>query len=391
MKVAIVNQVGFERGGATTLCLQYKKLGFDVFFKDSVNSKLAPSENYYTSKTVLSTFSKYDRILFLNLWYGKEIPVTVLDDILLLHKTYPHIELCYLHCWRKVDNLAKLLIACEQAGFMFTHIFSISPLIKKFNLNNFTIMNINAFTPISTGVFNKEVNNIVFSSGRVEAVKGTTKYLTAIDNKFLLNSNFTFIHEGANFTITKKGTISCPPQIMSVFDVTKDKGKILKSFYAFKQYGETPEIHKFNIYPVYDIDTAYYRWQKCFAGICCILGTKSKHYIENTLFGESVFVTDSREQKAIDEGRCFWNTALEYADIEKIMVGIPVLFSFDYAKIIGFSDTRLIYDCFAEIPDKLNNLLNCRDEVRNAQYDWFINTTNNVNNEVITQFTKEFT
>ena len=98
-RVAIVNQVGFERGGATTLLLQYAKLGFNVYFRGNEILNTDENVHFYLSDNILQELAPYDRILFLNMWYGTTISNDVLDDVLKLHNTYPDKELCYLHCY----------------------------------------------------------------------------------------------------------------------------------------------------------------------------------------------------------------------------------------------------------------------------------------------------
>ena len=389
MKVAIVNQVGFERGGATTLLLQYAKLGFNVYFKGDGEQISDKNVHFYSSKDILEVFRDYDRILFLNLWYGTTIPDTVLDDILQLHSVYPDKELCYLHCYRKTDDLDKLLPVCKAHNFMFKRIFSLNPVVR--NYSNYcpcTILDINAYTlPDYSPVAFLERRNVVFSSGRTASFKNTPRYFQAIDNDFLANAgSFVYVHEGAEFTFSKTGGVGCPPQLLIAFNKTTPK--TLKEQFVIKQYGEVPEHNKFNLYPSYDASGIQARWKYNYAGVCCILGTISDCVVSNFLFDNKVIVSDKRERTLIESKALNWNSSLEYADIEKIVFGVPVLFSATYADIINFTDGRLIYKSFADIPNKVNALHSYYDEVREGQYKWLVDRLKGVNENIITIFTK---
>ena len=354
-RIAIVNQVGFDGGGGTTLCLQYAKLGIDVLIKDYVMpGKYLPilSDNiikFSATQELIRLAQKYDRLIFVNLWYGK-ISKNVLDNLLLLRTHYPTLELCYLHCFRKTDDLQQLLTLGNEVQFKFDHIYSLNPTVKEFS-DSFTVMNINAITvPKYVHVPVDNRRKIIFSSGRVEAFKGITKYILAINERFLTQTgSFTYIHEGATFNKHKQSEgISCTPQLLSVFELGVSP-KVVKAQYALKQYGEDADASKFNIYPEYNLNDVQERWSYYYAGICCILGTKSGYITTRSLVGSDSFISDSRERIAIDKAAVQWNDDLEYADMEKICAGVPVFFSHRYAEIIGFTDRRLIYDSFYDI------------------------------------------
>ncbi len=399
MRVAIINPVGFDRGGATTLCMQYTNLGFDAIFNVAhpldVNLLSIYQNNcrVYTYKSVhelLTLVNKYDRLLFFNLWYGTmSVPDNVLSDILLISKTFPDKELCYIHCFRKTDDLLKLLPICRNNDFMFRHIFSLNPLAKTIvGLCPVTVMDMNAVTlqkyePVPR---NKR-QPVVFSAGRTEAFKNTTKYLQSIDDKFLEAADgFIYLHDGAGFTFHKNDSgVSCQPQLLSLFDLSN--GKTLKSQYVVKHYGETPESNKFNLYPAYTIADVQDRWRFFYAGVCCILGVVSG-YSKSNLFNTYTII-DQKERGLTIKKAQNWNESLEYADIEKILYGVPVLFSRMYSKIIGFSDERLIYNSFSDIPSLVKNLSNYYDDARINQYEWLVNKVKHTNDNIIEQFTKD--
>lgn len=396
-KIAIINPVGFEGGGITTLCLQYAKLGIDVIVKNQLKSnQYLPvlDENihlYSDINELVELCGKYNRLLFVNLYIGK-ITNTVLDDILTLKSVYPNIEICYIHCTRHMGDLQTLLPICNKHNFMFTHIYSLLPYIHEFKYCDSTFMNINAFTPPNYNPVNFEDRlNVIFSSGRVEAFKGTLKYFNSIDFDFLQKSNgYTYLHEGANFNFHKRDSgISCPPQLLSLFDTIKSP-KIVKQQYAFKRYGESPEVDKFNIYPSYNVDDVYDRWKNYYAGICCILGTKSNYVRQKSLFEDRFVIADVKERNLVEKQSLNWGDTLEYADIEKIFAGVPTLFSRKYSELIGFNDFRLIYDSFLDIPRLVANLSACYDDIRIEQYKWLVDKLNGVNANIIEQFTKEF-
>lgn len=400
MRVAIVNQVGFDRGGATTLCLQYAKLGLDVWFNthNPISPELIPIHSikpnvytYSTANDLISAMANYDRVLFLNLWYGKNISDTALTNLIAIREHNPDIELCYLHCFRKTDDLDKLLPICKAKDFMFDHIFSLNP--ETLNLSDWcpaTIMDINAITlPKYSPVDFANRKQIVFSAGRTEAFKNTTKYIQSIDNDFLTSAKeFTYIHEGAGFNFNKSGGVSCQPQILSIFNLTSPK--TLKSQYALKSYDESPEHGKFNLYPAYNVDNIQTRWKYYYAGVCCILGTRSGYTNSGMLFDDEWTISDSKERTLTEKKALNWNSSLEYADIEKIMYGVPVFFSRMYANLIGFTDERLIYNSFSEIPVKVNELSAYYDDTREKQYNWLVDKISGVNENVIKIFTGKF-
>lgn len=400
MKIAVINQVGFDRGGATTVCLEYAKLGIDAIFNTSspldrsLLDMFHGTENVYTytsTDELLKLVNKYDRVLCFNLWYGKTIPDNVIDFCIAIKQTYPNIDVCYMTCFRKTDDMYKLLPICKAKSFMFDHIFSLNPLVK--NIDGWcsaTIMNMNAVTlPKYSPANVEERKKIVFSSGRTEAFKNTTKYIQSINNEFLQNAkNFVYLHEGAGFNFNKNGGVSCQPQLLSVFNLTSPK--TVKPQYTFKHYGELPDSNKFNLYPAYNLDEIANRWKYYYAGVCCILGTVSGYSMSPGLFDNRFEIIESRERKLTEEKAKNWNTDLEYADIEKITLGVPVLFSRMYANLIDFTDERLIYNSFSEIPNKVTALSSCYDEVREVQYQWLVNKTKNVNESIIKNFTEEF-
>lgn len=396
-RIAVVNPVGFEGGGATTLCAQYAKLGIDCWFKS--NSAFHRSDFmsessiklYSCTKELLELAKQYDRLLFVNMWFGKTMPENVLDDVVLLRKTFPKLEICYVHCSRRLLDLYALLPVCQKYNFMFDYIFSLNPMIKTFGYCNSIAMNINAFTiPEYNPVKVEDRNRVVFTAGRLEAYKGFLRFFNSIDDTMLQNmGDFVYIHEGAKYNHHKKDDgISCPPQMLSIFDTTVSP-KVLKPQFVLREYGDEPLLHKFNIYPSYDMKYIYDRWRYYYVGVCCILGSRSAYVCSNSLFGDSWIINDSREYHDLEKRASLWSDVLEYADIEKIVFGIPVLFSRKYSQIIGFTDDRLIYNSYGEIPKKVYALQEYYDDARENQYQWFVDKMKNVNDIILEQFTKD--
>jgi hypothetical protein len=394
-RIAIINPVGVEGGGATTLCVQYAGLGIDCWMKNTVdyaNSIVATIPNikpYSTDNDLLDIATKYDRLLFVNMWFGHTMPDNVIDNVIKLRKNYPNLEICYIHCCRGLGDLYTLLPVCQQHNFMFDYIFSLHPQITSFPYCKSVFMNINAcilpdYSPLSVN----ERNNIVFTSGRVEGFKGVVKYFNSIDDDFLASTGkFTYIHEGAKYSHHKNNDgISCPPQMLSIFDTTTSP-KSLKPQYVLRDYGQEPLCDKFNIYPSYDMRFIRDRWKHYFAGICCVLGTTSGYMVEQTLFGTEYKIKDKRERTLIDKRTNDWGDTLEYADIEKMSFGVPVFFSRKFSQIIGFTDERLIYNSFSEIPEKVKLLHTYYDDVREAQYTWLHEKLQNVNATILEKFT----
>jgi len=394
-RIAVINPVGFEPGGATTLCVQYAKLGIDCWLKDSTIDRTLNANMYiYTNTDELIRAideNEYERLLFLNMWYGKMPPETALNEVVKIRNAHPSLEICHINCNRTPHHLYNLQEACKKCNFMFDHIFSICKDIDKFDLCNWTYMNINAFVPFAyEPVSLKDRKNIIFTAGRIEGFKGIIKFLSSIDDDFIKSSDdFTYLHEGAKYNWNKNGTgVSCPPQLLTIFNTTVSP-KVLKSQFALRSYSEEPIRNKFNIYPFYDVRDIRDRWRYYYAGICCIGGTRYGYNKVSSLFGNKFVMKDARERTQLEKQVTRWNDALEYADIEKIMFGIPMFISRQYSEIVEFNDERLIYNSFSEITDKARLLRDCYDEVRQNQYEWFVTKNKETNNNIIKEFTKE--
>lgn len=397
-KIAIINPLGFDGGGATTLCLQYAKLGIDVWFKNCVYPNQYIPEITDTIHTwshlneLMDAVKEYDRIFFINLWFGSKRSLTnTINDI----KTIKHFrnqEICFIHCSRQIDDLKRLLTECEDQNFIFDHVYSINPLSTTLGYDYVTSLNINAVVlsdDYDAIICAEDRTNIVFSAGRVESFKGTLRYFSSIDDSFIKSTGkYSYIHEGAKFSKHESNNgVSCPPQLLPLFDLTQ-RPKVLKPQFSFKQYGEAADPSKFNIYPSYKLSDIKDRWKYYYAGVCCILGTKSHYSLSGGLFTNvKSVISDVRERNLIEMAALNWNNALEYADIEKIMFGVPTLFSHKYAEIINFSDSRLIYDCFLDIPKKVALLQNYYDDARQSQYSWLMEQLKETNSTIIERFT----
>lgn len=393
MRVAVVNPTGFYVGGAITLCVQYALIGIDAFIKDFVpNGGKKPSlpnnvQTYNTSAELLFIAGMYDRLIFIDLWHGTEAPDTVLDDLLAIQKANPSIELCWVYSSRTLTMYNELSPICELHNFRFDHIYSLNSELKKYVKGDILkIMRLNAYTPMTHDIVSlADRDNIVFSAGRVEAFKGTTRYISQVDEEFV-SSDFIFEHDGATFNFHKDNNgVSCPPQLLSIFDTNATPKKV-KSQYALKRYSESPEAHKFNIYPEYCVDDMYDVWKHHYAGVCCILGTKSGYKRSVSLFGTTLEIKDSAERKRIEKSAAMWNDDIEYADIEKLELQIPLLFSRRYAQIIHFTDERLIYDSFSQIPEKVKNLGFCYTDVVKKQQLWYNSNIADVNKQILEIF-----
>ena len=391
-RVAIINPVGFDGLGSETLCIQYAKLGLDVWFHSQDKVEVSDIMIYSSSDELLELSTNYDRLLFINLWYGVDVPDNVLDDLIMLRNNRPSLELCYIYCTRSSNLMTKLLVACDKTGFMFDRVFTLSGDLQNFNRCPVTKMRLNAITLLDyePQPFNSR-KDIVFTSGRVASVKGTLKYFKSMQGDFLSKAGkFKYVHEGANFTFHKTDSgVSGSVVLMPLFDMTKHP-KEVKSEYIFKRYGDAPQLGKLNIYGEYNREDAICRWQNYFAGICCILGTISDYVDSNLLFDNELIIRDNKERTAIETASLLWNGDLEYADIEKLMSGVPLFFSRRYAQLLGFTDDRLIYNCFSEIPDKVNALVEYYDDARESQWNWFVKSISTLNSDILNIFTQDF-
>lgn len=387
MKTVIVNSVGFDGGGIAKLGIEYSKLGFDVYFKNTVlplqfrPNKIADVQFYENEQDLISIISEYDRVIFLT-FYDADLDNTV-ASLVRLRLALPNVEFCYLYCDRRISRLSLLLDVLKKHKMEFDHYFSINLNISSV-VHNCTSLNVNAFT-FSVPQVTEDRENIVLTAGRVEGVKGTLSYFRSVDRDFL-NSDFYYIHEGARFNFNKSGTISSPPQLLMCFDTT-ERPKKLKSEFMFKSYGESPEFDKLTIYPSYSIDDID-RWSNYYAGICCILGSRSRcRNIKNLV--DSKWIADDRKEDALlTKNSKLWGDAIEYANLEMIDVGLPVLFSRKYSELIDFHEDRLIYDSFSSIPNKLKMLKDDYDTVRKIQYDIFREKQVIVNDKIKDVFTK---
>jgi hypothetical protein len=391
-RIAIINPVGFDGLGSETLCIQYAKLGLDVWFYSETNIENEYVHIYSSSDELLELSNNYDRLLFINLWFGVEVPDNVLDNLILLRKERPSLELCYIYCARSNSLMNKLLPKCDKYGFMFDCVFTLSGDLQNFNRCPVIQMRLNAITLDKYSAMPIESRKpIIFTSGRVASFKGTLKYFKAINQEFLSSTGeFSYIHEGANFTFHKNDNgVSGSVVLMPLFDTTKHP-KEVRSEYIFKRYGEVPQRGKLNIYGEYNRDEAPQRWQNYFAGVCCILGTVSDYVDDNSLFDNELVIRDPKERLYVEKASLLWNGDLEYADIEKLVAGVPLFFSRCYAQLLGFTDERLIYNCFSEISDKVNALVNYYDDARECQWKWFVDSISRLNTEIIDTFTKDF-
>lgn len=391
IKTAIIVETGFDGGGTTKLGIEYSKLGLPVYFRDTVQplqfkpDDIGNIKLYNSDLELFDIANKYDRLIFLPLTLYDRNLAQSLHKLLKIRSYNRNVELCYLFCNRKSTRIKALLDLCNDNNFAFDHYFSISKSLMDY-VKNCTYLNINAFTFSDyTNISMDNRKPIIFSAGRVESVKGTTSYFQSINEKFL-SDDYYYIHEGAKYSFNKNGNVSVSPQLFSLFDMSS-KPKKLRPSYKFLSYGESPSIDKLNIYPSYKLDDALHRWSNYYLGVCCILGSNSVCRKVKSLFGYSFIADDLIENEKLDKNSIIWNDVLEYADIEKISVGVPVIFSRKYAKKLNFLDERLIYDSFSEIPDKAHSLKTYYEDCRNNQYNFFKDKQLNINKRIIEKFT----
>lgn len=402
-RVAIIHPLGFYAGGTIALCVQYAKLGLDVYIRDYVSPNSCAGKPdlpnnitlYNSSDELENVICNYDRIIIVELWYGTEMQGDVLDDLVRFREHYPNLEICWIYCARTLKACKEVIPVLDRKHFKFTHVFTLNSEVNNYKYllgDGMTLMRLNAYTPIESDIVDvSERTNIVFSAGRVEAFKGVTRYIGSIDESFIENAgDFIFEHNGATFNFHKTDAgVSCPPQLLSVFDMTKSP-KQLKPYYVFKDYSESETSHKFNIYPIYRLDDILEKWKHNFAGVCCILGSKHGYIKYSNLLGSDIRAVDKTEHTRLLNSAKQWNADLEYADLEKLNLGIPVLFSRMYASIIGFTDERLIYDSFSEIPFKINALMCYYNDIVHEQQIWYKNNISQVNDDIVRIFGEEF-
>ena len=386
MKTAIILPTGFDGGGSTTLGYEFDKIGLDVYFKNIIqDGQYKPIKEYktYTSdEELINILKDYEKVI-ISLLAIRDKNVEKESSILIkLREQLPHLKICYLNCGRKVKMFCEVLRICKKINFEFDWVYSISPLASKY-FNKCSYMKINAYT-FKDEVLESKKSPIVFTAGRVESLKGIIRYFNAIDDTFL-KDDFYYIHEGANYSIGSKGNVSVPFQMLPLFDTTVSPKK-LKSQFVLKQFNEVPELHKFTLYPSYNIDDIKYRWSSYYAGICCILGSQSKQKID--LFG-SVYCLDKRENSVLNKQLEYWDNCMEYVNIEMIDLGIPVFISRMYAHVLNFDCEALIYDCYSDIPKKVRALEMTYESSREYQRNWLISQQDSINNNIIKKFTED--
>ena len=389
MRVAIINSFGFESGGMTTLCIQYSKLGLDVYIKDVVHDlkykTLIGNVHTYSNDSELVTISRnYDRLIFLPPAYKSDFKtgkyLNAFLPIVKLRTQNPNIQLCYLYCSRdKKDFLEYLLPTLRTLEFDFDYYYSISTEIQDL-LPNILCFDINAFQFDDLPDICEEHTNVVLTAGRIEGFKGIVKYLNHVP---IDDSKFMYVHEGAGFTFNKTGSVSVPMQLMQMK---------LDNRFVFKRYEDQPEVNVINIYPTYKLTDIQSRWITYFAGICCIMGTENKYVQSKSLFDNSWRVINNKEQTLVSKQAKLWGVrGLEYANLEMINLGLPVLFSRGYGELLQFDDSRLLYSRFSEIPailEKLTDLWYYKT-CRNAQRSFFVNKQSTINKRIIEVFTGE--
>ncbi len=386
MKTAIIINTGFDGGGSTTLGYEFDKIGLDVFFRDITKIKNTKTSNIYktykSNEELVKLLATYEKVIFSLLAVSLNDTDKAFDVVLQVKRAYPHMKICYLNCARLEKLFQEVLRVSALHGFSFDRVYSIADNAKQY-YDKVTPMLINAYT-FREKLIECEKQPIVFSAGRVEAVKGTTQYFQNFSEEFKKDEYY-YIHEGATFNFTKTNGISCPPQLLSLFE-TGISPKQPKESYRFCNYGELPMIDKLNIYSSYskdDID----RWSTYYAGICTILGSVSKQ--SSSLFTNDIICANKTENNRLHKRRDIWGGSLEYANIEMIDMGIPVLLSRMYASIVGFTDEYLIYDCFSDIPRKVKELENHYDEVRLSQRAWLVNKQDRINKSIIERFEED--
>ena len=390
MKTVIINTVGFDGGGIARLGIEYSKLGFDVYFKNTIKYlQIKPTNigeiKFYDDLHLI--LPNYDRAIFLT-FYDDNLQITV-RELITLKKKFSNIEFWYLYCDRNLVRLEKLLSILKEENFnLFDGYFSINPNIFAL-VNNYVYLNVNAYTFKSCDM--KPLNErkrIVLTAGRTEGFKGVLLYFSFINKEFL-DTDYYYIHEGANFSFNKFGRVSVPPQLLNLFD-TNVSPKVIKPEFSFNKYGDEPVFDKFTIYPSYNSDSIMNRWSNYYAGICCILGSKSISRPVKNLIGGYNWVLDDKIENTLINKKCkIWNDAIEYANIEMIEAGLPVLFSRKYSQIIGFSDEHLIYDAFSMIPLKLDELMTDYNSIREKQYTFFVKKQTKINNYIKKVFVTE--
>lgn len=393
-KTAIIIPVGFDGSGITTLGIEFSKIGLDVYFKNIVQplqfrpNNVSSIHLYNSDKELFSLSDDYDRFIFLNFTLHADTLEQSLQSLFELRRYNHSIELCYLHCGRRIKKFGRLLDVCHRNNFDFDYYFSITPNICEY-VDNYNYLNINAYTfPILPKVAMSDRKRVILTSGRVDAVKGTTSYFKSIQFGFNLN-DFYYVHEGAKFNFNTTGSVSVPFQLLDLFDSSVHP-KVIREQYAFSRYGELPSKNKLTLYPTYSLDDIYSRWSTYYAGISCVLGTISSCDKKKTLLGTKYIAQNPIENKSISNRLHLWNDALEYADLEKIAVGLPMFISRHYSEILGFTDENLIYDSFLEIPELVANLSNVYDISRQNQYKFFSDKQSMINQYIVEQFTGEF-
>lgn len=396
-EVAIIKPSGICNGGTTTICLQYAKLGFDVYFKQIKhdNCYFLPKfdTNVYTYRDVnhlIELLRSYTRIFVVDIWVDLNYNSPVMDEIISVHNSLPKLEICHIYTFRECAVWNRLMRYCVEHNFKFDNTISLNYAIT--STSPITYMDINAFCIYDVAVVPIEhKKKVIFTNGRVHTYKGLLSFLKSVDLNFFTSiPDFAYVHEGALFTFHNDGIgVSCPLNMLSLFDTTKHPKKP-KDGIVFKKYDDVPEKCKFNIYPQYNLEDVQLRWPYYYVGICLLFGTKSGYVKSTSLFQSEYVIENVRERNKIAKMSIGWNDSLEYADMEKILMGIPVVFSKTYAKLIGFYDVRLIYDKFSDIPQIILNLQDCYDEVRMAQYSWLKSKVIHTNNKILLQFTKDF-
>lgn len=389
MKVAILNNAGFCVGGTNTLCFEYAKLGFDVFirnrFRPHVHISKYPNNIFiYSSiEDLIASLINYDRILTVDLWGGGYGYDKMFDDFITIRDKLPNLEICHVHCQRDISTWPQVLRICKNKNFSFYHVFSLNPLMLRFP--NSSVLDVNAFIlPSIDWIEYSNKNNIIFSAGRVEYIKGINKYIVSITPEFLhLSSDFIYLHEGLKFSCNNN---QIKYRVKNLFDTNGVKNEWIE----FKSYGQPPEKEKFNVYPTYNVDDIYERWKYYFAGVCCVLGVKSGYKYNKSLLVKDRVIADEKERDSIEKSSKYWNESLEYTEMEKIASGVPVLFSRPYSKLLGFNDERVIYDKFLDIPGKVSTLFAYYDDVRNQQFNWLLNKLDSTNKNIISKFTEDF-
>lgn len=387
--IIVVNPAGLDRGGSETLGRQFAEL-----LDCPVVFRLRPKEDYEESGRTHyfrenEDLDRYNpKLAIINLfdirngWFASKSP----EDFMQYFKDRGIITV-FVFCIR--SNMAKAIIKgnehlIKNSDYVLYYSDSLQEEMESLNKNAIkTDINIFNFNESMIPLKFEDRLRIVTTAGRVEAIKALPRFFRNLKSN--INDNIYkdvyFIHQGARFKEsleTKK--ISGPLGLIQLLcDGDLKTKEINKSFNCIEKEFELSdrlEHNKINMLLPYDKENIKDIWPRLLVNIYPVLG---KIKADNG---------SKKEKNYIDRHKGYWDKSMEYAQLEMIDYGTPVLFSKEFLENYEYGqellDLDFYYECYEDIPDALSKTINDKDKyeyIANSQKEIMMKAQEDINNK----------